>query len=166
MDDTAPLVPNDSVNSNRSTSMDIKRRSIYYTNEEDSDLDVIMSPAMGDQSIHDSVFSDSIRDPTNVDMTELDKINDEADNNLGEVECEPQNTSKRVWVKIKLILQTIKIILFDYIWKVLLILFVRNSFYLSLIVCYFADLTSENADLLHAIYCKLLFHTVNLTFSK
>jgi hypothetical protein len=36
--------------------------------------------------------------------------------------------------------------------------FISNSYYVALMGLYFADLTTDNADIFHAIYCKLSFH--------
>ncbi|KAG2378186.1 hypothetical protein C9374_008329 [Naegleria lovaniensis] len=142
----------------------------YY--ESESDLGEVAASPLNDQtsnSYRESVSIVTERPPQivveSVDMTELDKLKDEADNNLGEVDGEEkkQKTLELVWKKTKQVLNFFKVLILDYFWKVLLILFVRNSFYLSLIVCYFADLTSENADLLHAIYCKYLKSMGSLT---
>lgn len=135
----------------------------YY--ESESDLGEVAASPLTDQtsnSYRESISMVDEKPPQivveSVDMTELDKLKDEADNNLGEVDGEEkkQKNLEFIWEKTQQLARFIKVLILDYFWKVLLILFVRNSFYLSLIVCYFADLTSENADLLHAIYCKFI----------
>ncbi|KAL9644447.1 hypothetical protein ABK040_016574 [Willaertia magna] len=56
------------------------------------------------------------------------------------------------------------IIIFNYFIELLFIFFIRNSFYVSLVILYFADLTSVNADVLHAIY--LIFCLLYFIFPK
>ena len=147
----------DSLLGNDNTRIISESKPAAYYNDESEDADeVVMSPMIS-QSF-DSLSNIETKEIAGsmVDMTELDRLNDEADNELADVEGDEieKSTKQVVIAKLKKAWEITKMILVDYVWRVLLILFVRNSFYLSLVVCYFADLTSANADLLHAGYCK------------